>query len=88
MILRSIAGGTKSFGIPRIVEDTIKIPKYDSTNKIHRKLSNLSKKAHEIAKKDGDTSKVEEEIDRLAAELYRVSEKELCTVRNVLHSKK
>jgi type I restriction-modification system DNA methylase subunit len=84
MILRSIAGGTKSFGTPKIVEDTIRIPLYDENNELHDKLSSLSKKAHEIAQREGDVGEIEKEIDDLVSDVYGISEKNLQTVRKTL----
>ena len=86
MILRSIAGGTKSFGTPRIVKDTIKIPLYEKDNELHKMLSTLSRKAHKNAQKTIDTRDVEGEIDRLVAVLYNISEEELITVKETLRA--
>jgi type I restriction-modification system DNA methylase subunit len=84
MILRSIAGGTKSFGTPKIVEDTIRIPLYDRRNALHKTLSDLSKKAHESAQKGGDVDEIEKEIDDVVSDVYGLSEKDLQTVRKTL----
>ncbi len=88
MILRTVAGGTKSFAAPRIVKDTIRIPEYDRDNELCKALSVLSKKAHGIAQKDGDTTAVEKEINKLVAVLYSMSEGELATVREALRVQK
>lgn len=84
MILRSIAGGTKSFGTPKIVEDTIRIPKYEAKNELHRELSNLSRKAHDIVQKGENVSGIEEEIDDVVSELYGISEESLQRVKKTL----
>jgi len=84
MVLRSIAGGTKSFGTPKIVEDTIRIPLFNEDNELHKRLCDLSRKAHKIALKDKDTSKIEKEIDKLVAALYGVSEKDFHIVKKTL----
>jgi len=64
----------------------IKIPKFNPENPLHRKLSQLSQKAHEIAKKiyeenredlKEDLKKIEEEIDKTVAELYGITDEEL-----------
>ncbi|MBU7017263.1 MAG: N-6 DNA methylase [Theionarchaea archaeon] len=86
MILRAIAGGTKSFGTPRIVRDTIKIPLYEKDNELHKTLSTLSRKAHTIAQKNIDTRDIEGEIDRLVAVLYNLSEEELSIVKETLRA--
>ncbi|MGD2248953.1 MAG: N-6 DNA methylase [Candidatus Methanofastidiosia archaeon] len=84
MILRSIAGGSKSFGTPKIIEDTIKILKYDETNELHTKLATLSKKAHEYIQNGKNTEDIEKEIDDVIGELYKISEKDSETVTKTL----
>ena len=86
LILRSIAGGTKSFGTPKIIEDSIKIPKYDPNNKIHIQLSTLSKKAHKLASQNNiyELSKVEEEVDKIVAKMYGITGEELKEIKKTL----
>ncbi len=84
MVLRAIAGGTKSFGTPKIIEDTIRIPKFDRNNEVHRKLSELSKEAHRLAGEGRDVSSTEEEIDGLVAEIYGLSNEELEEVKRTI----
>lgn len=84
MILRSIAGGTKSFGTPKIIEDTIRILQYDENNELHKRLVILSKKAHNYAKSGKKITKIEKEIDNVVSELYKISEKDAETVRKTL----
>jgi hypothetical protein len=72
--------------------DNIKIPQFDPNNNLHKKIAELSKKAHELAKciysnnKPDDCKninakeelkKVEDEIDLAVAELYGITEEEL-----------
>jgi type II restriction/modification system DNA methylase subunit YeeA len=79
-------------GISTHITDTIKIPKFDPNNNLHKKIADLSKKAHELAKciysnnkpddcKNIDAKeklkKVEDEIDLAVAELYGISKEEL-----------
>jgi len=86
LILRSIAGGTKSFGTPKIVEETIKIPKFDNKNEIHIQLAALSKKAHILASENNadELSKIEEEIDKTVARLYGLTDEEVKEIKNSL----
>ncbi len=71
----------------------IKTPKFNPKNKLHLKLSQLSKKAHELAKKYYEQNdekalkelkKVEEEIDKTVAKLYGINEKELKEIKRCL----
>ena len=86
LILKSIAGGTKSFGTPKMIEDVIRIPKYDKNSKIHSALVTLSKRAHKLASenKASELSKTEEEVDETVARLYGLTDDELKEVKNCL----
>ncbi len=86
LAIRSIAGGTKSFGTPKIIENTIGIPRFDVNNEIHSKLAELSRKAHEIALKEEEDElrEVEEEIDRQVARLFGLSKEEVREVKEAL----
>jgi methylase of polypeptide subunit release factors len=68
--------------------DNIRIPKFDPNNKLHIYLSGLSQKAHEIAKniKDeeilsDDIKKIEEEIDKVSAKIWGLTEEELRDIK-------
>jgi len=86
LTLRSIAGGTKSFGTPKIIEDTLRIEKYDPKNPIHRKLAELSKRAHKLAEegREEELRAIEKEIDKLVAQLYGITDEELKEVYKAL----
>jgi len=86
LILRSIAGGTKSFGTPKMIEDVIRIPKYDKSSKAHRILVALSKRAHQLASENNasELSKTEEEVDETIARLYGLTDEELKEIKNCL----
>jgi len=68
------------------VLENVRIPRYDPTNPIHRQLAALSQQAHE-ATTAGDTARVREieaEIDRLAAQLWGLTEAELREIQESL----
>ena len=71
VVLSSLAGGTKSFATPKIVEDTLKIPVYDPGNELHRRLSDFSQRAHKTTSMKRIT-RIEKEIDRTVAELFGI----------------
>lgn len=75
----------KSFGSPHILE-YIRIPKYDSTNTLHRELAALSQRAHELAARNEKEKlrEVEEEIDEKAAELWGLTGEELAEIKRSL----
>lgn len=86
LAVRSIAGGTKSFGTPKIIEETIRIPRFDTNNENHVELAELSKKAHEFALKEREEElrEVEEEVDKEVADLFGLTEEELGEVKEAL----
>jgi len=80
-------------GISTHVTENVYIPQFDRKNELHLKLSELSKKAHELAKRyyeqndliaQEELKKVEEEIDRTVAELYGITDEELEEIRKCL----
>ncbi|MEM3927885.1 MAG: hypothetical protein QXT07_02935, partial [Archaeoglobaceae archaeon] len=80
--------------------ENLNIPKFDPNNPVHRQISQLSMKAHELAKciyakvkpdycrevrnPEEELAKVEEEIDRLVAELYGIPEDALKDIKRLL----
>jgi len=75
------------------VLNNVLVPRFDPTNKNHQKLSELSKKAHEMARTyyeqndsvaQEELSKVEEEIDKLVAKLYEITDEELEDIKKTL----
>jgi hypothetical protein len=87
----SYSSAGRGFGAPSIVKH-FGIPEYEKSNEGHRELSELSKKAHGLAKqyeqKDlearEDLMEVEEEIDKAVAGLYGIADEELEEVRKTL----
>jgi len=70
---------------PHILEH-IRIPRYDPSNPVHRRLAELSQAAHEAARR-GDTmelQRIEAEIDRQAAQLWGLTEAELRAIQQSL----
>ncbi|MCD6411014.1 MAG: hypothetical protein J7L20_01100 [Thermoplasmata archaeon] len=73
--------------------ENLNIPKFNPKNLLHQKLSQLSQRSHEIAKKiyeenredlKEDLKKIEEEIDKTVANLYGVTDEELKEIRKCL----
>jgi len=71
----------------------INIPKFDPKNPLHQKLSQLSQKAHEIAKKiyeenredlKEELKRIEEDIDKTVAKLYGITDDELKEIKKCL----
>jgi methylase of polypeptide subunit release factors len=75
--------------IPR----TIYLEKFDSEDRLHRKLSDLSMKAHTLSQKYhekddqsawGDLRRIEEEVDAVTAKVYKLSDEELVDIKKAL----
>ena len=71
----------------------MRIQKFNHKNSLHQRLSKLSQKAHEIAKKiyeenrenlKKDLKKIEKEIDETVAKLYGITDNELKEIRKCL----
>ena len=71
----------------------IKIPNFKPKDKIHIRLAELSKRAHTLAKRyyeqndleaREELKEVEEEIDKVVAGLYGITDEELEEVRKAL----
>jgi len=69
--LRALSSGGKS-GLSGEIIKKIRIIKFSPNNQIHSELSNLSKKAHELANIDAaeNLRKVQDRIDGLSEQLY------------------
>ncbi|MCR6692618.1 MAG: hypothetical protein MRT15_09515 [archaeon YNP-LCB-003-016] len=91
--LLAIASYTYELRQETHITQYIRIPKFDPKNPLHQKLSRFSRKAHEIAKKvyeedredlKENLSKTEEEIDKIVAQLYGITDEELEEIRKCL----
>jgi SAM-dependent methyltransferase len=80
----SMKGG-KSFGTPSIIKN-VRIPDFDSTDPNHLQLSSFSQQAHAAAAADDQTAlpAIETEIDRLAAQLWGLTDLELKEIQESL----
>ncbi len=79
------ARGAKSFGTPGILEKVC-IPQFDPGSAIHRQLSAASQEAHGAATGDDERrlQDIEAEIDRLAAQLWGLTDEELREIQESL----
>lgn len=77
--------GGKSFAQSNILEH-IRIPRFDPGNPLHRRLAELSKEAHQAAKRDDEARlrEIEAEIDKAAAKLWGLTDAELSAVQHSL----
>jgi hypothetical protein len=88
-----VMGYTIETAISTHVLKNVYVPKFNPKNKTHLKLAELSKKAHELAKRyyeqndlgaQEELKEVEEEIDQIVAGLYGITAEELEEVKKTL----
>ena len=91
--LLAIASYTYELRMESHILKYLYIPKFDKKNPLHQRLSKLSIKAHEIAKQIHEKKRedlreeltlIEEEIDKIVAQLYGLTDRELKEIRNCL----
>jgi len=77
-----ISYGVKTQLAPHLIQN-IRIPKFDSKNKLHLYLAELSPKAHEAAEIDDQENlkDIEEEIDKVSAQIWGLTEEELNEIK-------
>ena len=75
-------GGGGGIASPHVLQN-IRIPTFDSKNKLHTYLAELSIKAHKVAKtEDREKLKdIEEEIDQVSAKIWGLTKEELKEIK-------
>jgi len=83
-----VRGYTVSTQISTHVLQYVAVPKFEAENEVHRRLAELSMRAHELAAQGEsgaeELAEVEKEVDRAAAELWGITDKELAAIRETL----
>lgn len=76
------SGGGGGIASPSVLQN-IYIPKFDPKNNLHLRIAELSQKAHKAAKRGEEAAigEIEEKIDELAANLWRLSDDELREIK-------
>jgi type I restriction-modification system DNA methylase subunit len=71
--IKSFSSAGRGFGTPSVMEH-IGIPKFDPKNKVHKKLSEISKSCHKIKvdNKEEEIKKLEKELDELVKKLFKI----------------
>lgn len=80
----SVKGG-KSFGSANLLQ-FIAVPQFDAENPIHTRLAALSQEAHQLALAGDEAglAEVEAQVDKAAAELWDITDRELKEIRRSL----
>jgi SAM-dependent methyltransferase len=93
IINRLIVSGYSVLHVSTHIVKYFRLKKFNPKDELHLKLSELSKKAHELAKKyyeqndlvaQAELKKVEEEIDKTVAKLYGITDEELEEIKKTL----
>lgn len=89
VIVHYSSKSTGSFGSPHILEHT-SIPSMERKNKLHLRLSELSRSAHEATAKHqaGTLADIEGRIDEAAAQLWGLTPRELTAIQRALRSQR
>ncbi|MCM8831360.1 MAG: hypothetical protein NC918_04140, partial [Candidatus Omnitrophica bacterium] len=71
--IKSFSSAGRGFGTPSVMEH-IGIPKFDPKNPLHLKLSEISKKCHQLKLegKEKEIEKLEKENDELVKKLFKI----------------
>ncbi|MCK4672791.1 hypothetical protein KAT67_02280, partial [candidate division WOR-3 bacterium] len=69
--IKSFSAAGRGFGTPSVMEN-IAIPKFKPNNRIHKKLAELSEKAHALVKKSNDIQDIQDEINLHVKKLWNI----------------
>jgi hypothetical protein len=69
--IRSFSSGGRGFGAPSVVKD-LAIPPFDEHEHVHRRLTQLSRDAHEAVDHGREIGNIETDIDNAAEELWNL----------------
>lgn len=69
--IRSFSSAGRGFGAPSVMEN-LAIPEFDSENKLHNKLADLSQEAHTVVARGEDVSDQEAKINEAVRRLWNI----------------
>jgi len=64
--------------------ENIKVPEFSPNDKRHSRLAELSTEAHKFSSEAKKVARIESEIDKLAAELWKLTEEDLTEIKHSL----
>ena len=85
IMVSSFSASGRGFGTPSILEH-VPLPEYDPTSPTHTHLAALSQEAHQLAAAGDEAglAAVETQVDKAAAELWSITDRELKEIRRSL----
>ena len=69
--IRSFSSAGRGFGSPSVMSH-LAIPQFNSNNKIHMKISELSQKAHDVVVQGKEIEKLQNEINQVVERLWNI----------------
>ena len=69
--ISSFSSAGRGFGSPSAMEN-VAIPKFDSRNRLHVRLAELSEEAHALVKADKPTDEVQKQVDEAVRKLWNI----------------
>jgi hypothetical protein len=69
--IKSFSSAGRGFGAPSVMNN-LAIPDFDASNNIHKKLTELSEKAHGLVKKDKSIEDIERQINTVVKKLWNI----------------
>jgi len=69
--IKSFSSAGRGFGAPSVMNN-LAIPNFDASNSIHKKLADLSVKAHNLVKKDKNIEDIERQINTVVKRLWNI----------------
>ncbi len=69
--IKSFSSAGRGFGTPSIMNN-LAIPLFDNNNKTHKKLAELSEKAHDLVRRSKSINDIEKEIDLMVRKLWNI----------------
>ncbi len=69
--IKSFSSAGRGFGAPSVMNN-LAIPDFDASNNIHKKLAELSEKAHGLVKKDKSIENIERQINTVVKKLWNI----------------
>ena len=69
--IKSFSSAGRGFGAPSVMNN-LAIPHFDASDTIHKKLAELSERAHDLVKKDKGTEDIERQINTMVKKLWNI----------------
>ena len=69
--IRSFSSAGRGFGAPSVMEN-LAIPEFDSENRLHNRLAELSQEAHTLVARGRDVGEQEAQINEAVRQLWNI----------------